>query len=98
MAIDAIKNMSANEDVVTRSLIMLTNACFNNDLNRIIAKKLGAVEAIVIGALFEPNLIFCSLNSKQKYIFSKFCAYFEKNVYRSFHVCLNRYEISSGVY
>ena len=51
MSIDAIKNMSANEDVVTRSLIMLTNVCFNNDLNRIIAKKLGAVEAIVIGEL-----------------------------------------------
>ena len=49
MSIDAIKNMSSNEDVVTRSLIMLTNVCFNNDLNRIIAKKLGAVEAIVIG-------------------------------------------------
>ena len=52
MSIDAIKNMSGNEDVVTRSLIMLTNVCFNNDLNRIIAKKLGAVEAIVIGNLF----------------------------------------------
>ena len=57
MSIDAIKNMSANEDVVTRSLIMLTNVCFNNDLNRIIAKKLGAVEAIVIG-LFSRNIIY----------------------------------------
>ena len=49
MAIDAIHNMKMNEDVVTRSLIMLTNVCFNNDLNRIIAKKLGAVEAITLG-------------------------------------------------
>ena len=57
MSIDAIKNMSANEDVVTRSLIMLTNVCFNNDLNRIIAKKLGAVEAIVIGNFLWNKLV-----------------------------------------
>ena len=49
VAIDAIRTMATNEDVVIRALIMLTNVCFNNDLNRIIAKKLGAVEAIVIG-------------------------------------------------
>ena len=49
MVIDAIHNHSNDETVVTRALIAITNVCFNNDLNRIIAKKLGAVEAIVTG-------------------------------------------------
>lgn len=66
MVIDAIKNMSKNEDVVTRALIALTNVCFNNDLNRIIAKKLGAVEAIVIGTpVYQLNLFTANfINSK----------------------------------
>ena len=49
MVIDAIHNHSNDETVVTRALIAITNVCFNNDLNRIIAKKLGAIEAIVTG-------------------------------------------------
>ena len=46
---DAIHSKPENVDMVTRALICVTNACFNSDVNRIIAKKLGAIEAIVLG-------------------------------------------------
>eukprot|EP00116_Pleurobrachia_bachei_P012445 sb/3472707/ len=55
LVIEAIQDNTEHEEILAKGLIAITNFAFNNNLNRIICKKLGAISAIVTAMKSHPE-------------------------------------------